>query len=200
MAQAMNQQSSIQRDRTEHPGTDGLWIFVFIDMIIFLLMFLTYVSEKIRIPEIFSQSQAHLNVWFGLGNTLILLTSSWCMVQAVNAARRGGAAATANYLAGALAFGAAFGINKVIEYNEKIVAGISPATNPFYALYFAITGIHFLHVIGGMVFLLHCRNRARAEVGKQHYLKKIENVGLFWHFVDAVWIFIFPMIYLAGLK
>jgi nitric oxide reductase NorE protein len=179
---------------------EGVWIFVFVDMMIFLLMFLTYVGEKIRLPEVFSAAQQHLNVWFGISNTILLLTSSWLMVEAVNAARRESAARTAQCLSLCLLMGGLFALNKIVEYAGKVEHGFAPATNSFFALYFVITGLHFLHVIGGMFFIFHCRNRAKAQVGSIAYIQQLESVGLFWHFVDVLWIFIFPLLYLAGLK
>jgi nitric oxide reductase NorE protein len=185
---------------TPHPGTEGLWIFIFIDMIIFLLMFIVYISERIRLSSVFAASQHQLSAYFGLANALILLTSSWAMVKAIEAVRHGLASLSHKWLSLCLATGLFFCINKLIEYGIKIEHGITPATNSFFTFYYVITGLHFTHVIGGMVFILHCRNRALAETGTGHYLKKLENTGLFWHFVDVLWLFIFPMLYLVGLR
>ncbi len=73
-------------------------------------------------------------------------------------------------------------------------------TNSFYSFYFLLTMIHFLHVLAGMVFIAHCLGRARVEVRRPAYLAKLENTGLFWHFVDLLWLFLFPLLYLAGLR
>jgi nitric oxide reductase NorE protein len=183
-----------------HPGTEGLWIFIFVDMIIFLLMFIVYISERIRLAPIFAASQHQLSAIFGLANALILLTSSWAMVKAIEAVRYGLAPKVHKWLTLCLATGALFCIIKLFEYGIKIEHGITPATNSFFTFYFVITGLHFTHVIGGMIFIAHCRSRARIETGTGHYLKKIENTGLFWHFVDVLWLFIFPMLYLVGLR
>ncbi len=183
-----------------HPGTEGLWIFIFIDMIIFLLMFIVYISERVRLAPVFAASQHQLNQFFGLANALILLTSSWAMVKAIEAVRHGLAPQAHKWLTVCLATGGLFSINKLFEYGLKIEYGITPATNSFFTFYFVITGLHFTHVIGGMVFILHCRSRALIETGSGHFLKKLENTGLFWHFVDVLWLFIFPMLYLVGLR
>jgi nitric oxide reductase NorE protein len=187
-------------DQEDHPGTSGIWIFVFIDMVIFLLLFLVYVSERLRLHDIFAASQQLLNPLVGLASALFLLTSSWCMVEAVNAARRNAERATATYLNFALLLGALFACNKLIEYSDKFAHGISPVSNGFFTFYFIITGLHFIHVIGGMCFMSHCRMRLSTELGSPNFRKKVENVGLFWHFVDVLWLFIFPMLYLAGVK
>lgn len=180
------------------PGTNGLWTFVFIDMIIFSLLFVVFLSERGRLPEIFRQSQAHLSFGFGFANALLLLTSSLFMAEAVQAARRGDGARVQRYLTWCLACALLFGVDKLFEYHAKIAAGVDPSVNSFYAFYFFITGVHFIHVVVGMIFIASCRRRALTEAGTQDYRRRIENVGLFWHFVDLLWLFIFPLIYLTG--
>ena len=187
-------------EATGPPGTDGIWTFIFIDMIVFSLFFFVYLSERLRLPGVFAASQGHLDPKFGLANALILLTSSLFVAEAVAAARLGKAALVRTRLALALACGAMFAVSKLTEYSGKFAAGITPVTNSFYSLYFLLTIIHFLHVLAGMVFIAHCMARTRAETGQPGYLPKLENTGLFWHFVDLLWLFLFPLVYLAGLK
>jgi nitric oxide reductase NorE protein len=182
------------------PGTDGIWTFLFIDMIVFSLLFAVYISERIRLPGVFAASQAHLDPKFGLINALILLTSSLFVAEAVAATRLGKPELVRTRLILALACGAMFAASKLTEYSGKFAAGITPVTNSFYSFYFLLTMIHFLHVLAGMVFIAHCMARARAETGLPSYLAKLENTGLFWHFVDLLWLFLFPLLYLAGLK
>lgn len=185
--------------RTRQPGTDGLWTFVFIDMCVFFLFFIIYVTERHRLPDIFLTSQHLLNPFVGLTSTLALLTSSWCVAEAVRMTRRSSPLIAARWLNGALLLGLVFIANKMVEYGGKFEAGITPVTNGFFTFYFLITGIHFLHVLGGMVFITHCRSRIANEARYPLFLTKLENVGLFWHFVDVLWLFIFPMIYLTEL-
>ena len=191
------QQSS---DTAKPPGTDGIWTFVFIDMIVFSLFFIVYLSERVRLPDVFAASQANLDPKFGLVNALILLTSSLFVAEAVAAVRLGKTAVVKSRLSLALLFGAMFAASKITEYTGKFAAGITPVTNSFYSFYFLLTFIHFLHVLAGMVFLAHCLSRARAEAGQPTYLTKLENTGLLWHFVDLLWLFLFPLLYLAGLN
>ena len=181
------------------PGTDGLWTFVFIDMIVFSLFFIVYLSERVRLPGVFAASQNHLDPNFGLVNALILLTSSLFMAEAVAATRMGKSVLVKRRLVLTLACGTAFAVSKLTEYAGKFADGITPVTNSFYSFYFLLTMIHFLHVLAGMVFIAHCLARAKAESGQPAYLTKIENTGLFWHFVDLLWLFLFPLLYLAGL-
>jgi nitric oxide reductase NorE protein len=184
----------------DHPGTSGIWTFVFIDMIVFLLFFVVYLTERHRLPDLFATSQVALEPMVGLASTIFLLTSSWCMAEAVQSARSGNARQAASWLNATGLLGAAFVVNKLWEYADKLDHGISPATNGFFTFYFIITGIHFAHVVGGLCFIAHCRMRVAAEAKTQGYRKKIENVGLFWHFVDMLWLFIFPMLYLSGIR
>ncbi len=181
------------------PGTNGIWTFVFIDMLVFLMFFVVFISERRRVLDVFVESQRHLTPWVALISTMALLTSSWCVAEAVHSARRADALRVTRWLTASLLLGAVFVANKFIEYGTKIAEGISPATNSFFSFYFLITGIHFLHVCGGMVFIAHCRARAGPERGDENYLKKLENTGIFWHFVDILWLFIFPMLYLTEL-
>src|ERR1700722_4234798 len=180
------------------PGTDGLWTFVFIDMVIFLMIFLTFMSERLGHVELYAASQLHLKVIFGFANTLILLTSSWRVVEAIQAARRSDGTGIRWFLGWAWLLGLAFSIDKFVEYTLTIRAGITPATNAFFSFYFFITIVHFLHVIAGMLFIGYCRGNARHRAGTAGYITGLENVGLFWHFVDVLWIFIFPLLYLVG--
>ena len=119
------------------------------------------------------------------------------MVQAVHAARAGDGKAVRLRLLLSLACGGAFCVNKLFEYHAKIVMGLTPAHDSFFSFYYFITGAHFLHVLGGMVFVKHCLSRAAADAGTKDFIRTIENTGLFWHFVDLLWLFIFPLLYLA---
>ncbi|WP_068071546.1 cytochrome c oxidase subunit 3 [Novosphingobium lentum] len=183
-----------------HPGTSGIWTFVFIDMIVFAMFFLVYLSERARLPALFARSQAQLLPLAGLAGTLMLLTSSWCMAEAVHAVRARQMDRARMRLNLAALFGLAFVANKLWEYCGKLSHGLTPVTNGFFTFYFLITGLHFLHVLGGLAFIGHCATRLADEGGTALYQKKIENVGLFWHFVDMLWLFIFPMLYLAGAR
>ena len=178
-------------------GTDGLWLFVFIDMVIFTLIFFVFMTERLDEYSLFKSSQTHLNEVFGLCNTLVLLTSSWLVVEAVHAARRGAPKIIATRLALALVCGLMFVASKIIEYRAKILLGFSPATNPFFSFYYFITFVHFLHVVAGMMFLNSYRQRSIRCLDSPAYTTGLENVGVFWHYVDVLWIFIFPLLYLV---
>lgn len=181
-------------------GTEGIWTFVLIDMVIFLLIFFTFMGERMRHLAVYASSQLHLNELFGLANTLILLTSSWMVVEGVKAARLRKPQKVSFYLWSAWLLGSAFSVNKIVEYLAKFHAGITPISNSFYSFYFFITLVHFLHVLAGMLFIFHFARNAPGCATENHsrYVQGIENIGLFWHYVDVLWIFIFPMLYLVG--
>jgi nitric oxide reductase NorE protein len=171
---------------------------VFIDMVVFLMIFLTYMTERLGHVDLYRSSQSHLNEIAGLANTLILLSSSWMMVQAVHAARRDEGRRTRKLIGVVWLLGLLFCINKVVEYRSKLYAGLTPATNSFFSYYFFITAIHFAHVIAGMIFIAYSYNVAGRRALTANHVTRLENVGLFWHFVDVLWIFIFPLLYLVG--
>ena len=182
---------------SNQPGTNGVWTFVFIDMIVFSLIFIVFLSEKWRLPQLYRSDQAHLNFLFGLANALVLLTSSLLMAEAVHRARSGDGLRARNRLAGCLFLAAVFCANKIFEYHAKLTAGFTPARDSFFSFYFFMTGAHFLHVLGGMVFIGHCLAHAQRNAGQPNFIRTIENTGLFWHFVDLLWLFIFPLLYLT---
>jgi nitric oxide reductase NorE protein len=188
---------SAERALAREPGSEGLWIFVFIDMMIFLLIFLTFMGDRLGKVPVYAASQRHLHEIFGLTNTLILLTSSWMMAEGVGAARRGAAVRVSRYLGLATALGLVFIANKIVEYTLAVRAGFTPATNPFFSYYYFITFVHLMHVIAGVGFIAYFRTLAATSTGTSKYQTQLENVGLFWHFVDVIWVFIFPLLYLV---
>ena len=180
------------------PGSDGLWTFVFIDLTIFLMIFVTFMGERLSHVDIYTASQAGLNQLFGFANTLILLTSSWFVVRAVDAVKSGDVRKVRRELGWAWILALVFSVDKCIEYVIEIRRGITPATNSFFSYYFFITIIHFAHVLAGMLFIGYCRSTARHRLKSESYRTGLENVGLYWHMVDVLWIFIFPLLYLVG--
>jgi nitric oxide reductase NorE protein len=171
---------------------------VFIDMVIFLLIFLVFMADRANRVEMYTASQANLNPWVGFGNALILLTSSWLVAAGVRAGRDRRPKQLRQFLGLAWLLGATFAINKIIEYSMKFSVGISPATSPFYSFYFFITFVHFLHVLAGLLFIAYCHRQAGSRGVSAQSIVGLENVGLFWHFVDILWLYIFPLLYLIG--
>lgn len=182
------------------PGTTGIWTFLGMDLCVFALFFLVYLSERHRLPHIFQQGQAQLAPLAGLLSTLLLLTGSWMVADAVRCVRCNALEGAASRLTFGILFGCGFCANKLWEYYLKIAHGVTPLTNGFFTFYFLITGLHLIHVVIGTGLLAHCRSRLSVEAGTLDFQKKFENVGLFWHVVDMLWLFIFPMLYLAGTR
>ncbi|MDB6062343.1 MAG: cytochrome c oxidase subunit [Verrucomicrobiaceae bacterium] len=182
---------------TRHiPGELGLWIFVLGDMLVFGLFFSVFVFYRAQNPELFMQSQATLNSNYGALNTIFLLTSSWLVVLGINAARKNLNGLAFKLLLLAMLCGAGFISVKVIEYSEKIHAGIGLTTNDFYMFYFILTGLHFFHVLIGMVALAVLCVIARRGISKPSDLAILEGGASYWHMVDVLWIVLFPLLYL----
>ncbi len=194
MTAALRPQAAIRR----LPGVEGVWVFVLADMSFFGLLFVAFMQERIKQPALFEAARHTLNPDFGGINTLILLTSSWFVVMAVDAAKNDRIAQIPRWLAAAFVCGLAFGVSKAIEYGGKLHAGITPVTNDFYMFYFSLTGIHLFHVMAGCVMLLAFWLKARkGEFGSQK-LVVLECGATYWHMVDLLWIFLFPLLYLIG--
>jgi len=186
------------RVRGHVPGEPGIWVLLFGDMAVFTVLFAVYLHRRGANAELFAHSQAHLNRTFGAVNTLVLLTSSLLVVFAVRAMRseRWQHLASRLMLAGA-AVGSCFVLIKVLEYHEKVAAGITPSTNEFFMYYFVLTGLHLAHVIIGLGVLLVLSKLARNPAPTRTHLAFVEGGGCFWHMVDLLWIVIFPLLFLV---
>lgn len=179
----------------------SIWIFLIADSISFALFFLVFMVERLGQPAVFAESARQLNEGMGLLNTAILITGSWLVVLAVNAAKIGDGAKTRQRLIAAIAVSSLFLVVKVIEYSAKISAGITPVTNDFYTFYFALTGFHLFHYLLGMAALIYLTTTApRISAGDAQAKGWLEAGALFWHLVDLLWIYIFAMLYLLGVQ
>jgi len=182
--------------RDSIPGDAGVWVFITADICAFALFFLLFTVGRVAQPALYEASRRALDPNLGLLNTLILLTSSWFMVRAVQAARRGERAAISVNLVLAIVVGAGFAATKAFEYGEKFSHGISMLTNEFFTYYFVFTGIHFLHFLIGIAALSVCLIKARAGALDAKFVTWIEATGCYWHMVDLLWIVLFPLLYL----
>lgn len=178
------------------PGDPDIWFLIFAELMTFGMFFVAYVGYRALEIDLFDQSQLTLDRTLGVVNTLFLLTSSWAVVTAINSARRNRLAEVPRYLALAIALGVGFMVVKYFEYAAKFEAGIGLTTNTFFNFYFALTMIHLVHVIGGTVVLIVCWVNARD--GRYHAgsTRGLETGATFWHMVDLLWIFLFPLLYL----
>jgi nitric oxide reductase NorE protein len=178
------------------PGEAGIWIMIFGDMLVFSIMFAVFLFYRRADLALFESSQANLNRTLGLINTFFMLTSSWLVAMAVQAARAHRTRTTVRMFRLAFACGVGFSVVKVIEYAQKIRAGIVINSNDFYMYYYIFTGIHFLHVLIGLGVLAFMA--AYASDGKFSPIKvgHMESGASFWHVVDLLWIALFALLYL----
>ena len=181
------------------PGEAGVWVLIVGDMSVFGIFFAVFTYYRGLDLATFAASQAQLNQAYGLVNTLLLLASSWFVaiaVQTVREARPGDADIAPGCFAFAALCGLGFAGIKVIEYSEKIAAGITLTTNDFFMYYYMFTGIHFFHLLVGLVVLFFLWRRARAGVRTPSDLVFLESGASYWHMVDLLWIVLFTLLYL----
>lgn len=179
------------------PGDEGVWFFIVADMFAFGVFFLLFTVGRAAAPDLYEASRQHLDLRFGLANTLVLLTSGACMARAVHEAAEQHWEAARRWIAFTAATGALFGVSKAFEWHAKITNGIRLTTNEFFTYYFVFTGIHFLHfVIGIAVLAVLFRVAGSADAEPARRTRWIEAGGAYWHMVDLLWIVLFAMLYL----
>jgi nitric oxide reductase NorE protein len=185
--------------RSRHmPGEEGIWLFIFGDMMVFTLFFIVFAWTRGQQLDVFRDSQHHLSQLFGALNTFFMLTSSWFVASAVRASRGGNRGLTVAGFSGGALCAIGFGVNKYFEYGDKIHAGYTPATNDFFMYYFVFTGIHFMHVVIGLGVLAWMAHYARTVPSFDvRTVRNLESGASFWHVVDLLWIVLFALLYLA---
>jgi len=186
----------------------GMWLFLFTEVLLFGTLFIAYAMYLNMHHWWFMAGSAELDKVMGAINTVILLTSSLSMALAIGALERGRKWLSLAMLGVTLAFSLGFLAIKSVEWSHKFHHGIWPGTETmaaldqgkqiFFGLYFTMTGLHALHVIIGAVAILFAGwfvLRGKVHAGR---IDLLENTGLYWHLVDLVWIFLFPLFYLIG--
>lgn len=177
------------------PGDLAIWIFILAEMLAFAVFFSAYAFARANNVELFNLHQHTLDRNAGALNTILLVTGSWFVVLAVQAAHRdNGKAVTRNIALGFLC-GAGFLVVKIFEYAAKFGAGISLSTNTFYMFYISLTFFHFMHVILGMVILTALWLQARKGAYTSQNSHGLESGAAYWHMVDLLWIILFPLVY-----
>ena len=175
----------------------GIWLFLASEVMLFGSLFAAYVLLRVGSPQWPDQSST-LSVPLAALNTVILIASSVTMVMAWASLRRQSLPAFRLYMGLTLLGGVLFLVVKAFEYSDKFSHGLYPATNNFLGLYFTLTGLHALHVLAGMAVNLYLWLPG-ARMWASHpaqFTHRVEVAGIYWHFVDLVWIFIFPVLYL----
>ena len=177
------------------PGDLAIWFFILAELLAFAVFFASYAFARAHHVAEFNLYQQTLDRNAGALNTVLLITGSWFVVLAVQAAHRDDARAIPrNILLGFLC-GAGFLAVKVFEYAAKFGAGISLSTNTFYMFYISLTFFHFMHVLLGMVILAILWVQAKKGVYGAHDAHGLESGAAYWHMVDLLWIVLFPLVY-----
>jgi cytochrome c oxidase subunit III len=206
----------------KHASTLGMWLFLVQEVMFFGGLFLAYTVYRNLYFDAYAAGSHHLDVKLGGINTAVLIISSLTMALGVHAAAEGKGKLTAFWLVATVVLGSIFLGVKVYEYHDKFVNHLVPGahysaqhlefhgqpipagsdlerqTQIFYSLYFAMTGLHALHMIVGIPILLLLAFLAWRGSYTKAYSTPVEMFGLYWHFVDIVWIFLFPLLYLIG--
>lgn len=179
------------------PGIEGIWVLICGDLTIFTLLFGSFLHARSSAVSEFEFGRQQLSADWGGVNTLVLLTSSWVVVRALTAARAGRAVAARRWVSAGAALGVVFAVSKGCEYAREVQHGFTPESSEFSMYYYSLTGIHLVHVlcgsVGSTVFALVWRRaeHARGSAG-------FESMAIYWHMVDLLWIFLFPMLYLLS--
>lgn len=176
----------------------GMWLFLGTEVLLFGGLFAAYALFRAKFPELFYESHLELNVKKGALNTVVLIFSSLTMALAVAASKRGDTRKTLVFLGITIVCACAFGVVKYFEYGAKFSHDIYPGTNIFFALYFLMTGLHMIHVFVGILILGALFVLTQRGVFTAEYNTPIELGGLYWHLVDLIWIYLFPLLYLIG--
>lgn len=193
-------------------GKEGIWLFMLTEILMFGAIFVAYIIYHSKFPEMFAEGASSLNWKMGFTNTLVLIFSSFTMAISINFIQRNKQKEAVIALAVTLLCGAVFMVIKYFEYTHKFHLGLFPGKfldvakvgavhanlGMYYGFYYCMTGLHGFHVLLGMGLIAWCLIRTmRGEFHSQYWIV-VEGVGIFWHIVDLIWIFLFPLLYLVG--
>lgn len=206
----INEQAThVKEEKGDYQGSKlGMWIFLFTEMLLFTGLFLLYSVYRSKYSGEFHATAAGMDRIIGTLNTGILLTSSLTMAYAISSIRAGREKMSLLFQYLTVFLGLVFLVNKYIEWGAKFRHGIYPGSPEllastkgeiiYYGLYFFMTGLHGLHVLAGMILIaVTCVLTRRGSINSGRFIV-IENTGLYWHFVDIVWVYLFPLFYLIN--
>ncbi len=195
-------------EKQAHAARLGMWIFIATEVLLFTALFAGYAVYRFLFPDSFAEASRHIETWIGLVNTLVLVTSSFTVALGLNRATRGDGRGTALFFGLSVLLALVFLGFKALEYTHHFQEGQlpgrfytyaevqGPGVSLFFALYFMITGLHGIHVVVGGTILTIIGVRAGRGAYTAEYHVPVELAGLYWHLVDIIWIFVFPLIYL----
>jgi len=191
-----------------HASQFAMWVFLATEVLFFGVLFTLYAAYRNAYPDAFARAAGHTDLLLGSVNTYVLLTASFLVALAVGAIRGDRARLASALLAAAAVLGLAFLALKGLEYSHHFADGIYPGryyafdelsghgATVFFTLYYAMTGLHFLHVSGGVVVLAWLALRSIRGAYDRTWHTPLELGGMYWHFVDVVWLFLWPAFYL----
>jgi heme/copper-type cytochrome/quinol oxidase subunit 3 len=173
-------------------GRLAVWWLLASEVVIFGGLLGSYLMFRLGHPE-WADAAAHTNTWIGAFNTFVLLTSSFTAVLAHQAAEKGDGKKAAAFLALTIGGAMTFVLVKAAEWTIEITAGYTITANGFWSFYYTAAGLHALHVIAGAIIM----GIIAVDAYRGRELQRVELIGIYWHFVDVVWIFLFPLLYIA---
>lgn len=186
----------------------GMWLFLATELILFGGLFILYAGYRFQHPEAFVAGSQELDLPLGTINTVVLVTSSFFVALAILAAEKGKGQLAKLFLWATIAAAIVFTVIKGFEWGEKFTHGLYPNSETmlamedgkilYFGLYYTMTGLHALHVIGGGAVLAAVLFMFQGKTLPEERMPYFENAGLFWHLVDVIWIFLFPLFYLIG--
>jgi cytochrome c oxidase subunit 3 len=192
--------------RDDYGSKMGMWLFLFTELLLFGGLFVLYMAYRTEYFTFFQLGAKELKIWMGGLNTIVLLTSSLTMVLSIVALQRGNVKGSIAWLIATIGFAFGFLIIKYFEWSDKFHHGIMPGgeellnmpqgVKVFFGMYYAMTGLHGLHVIIGIGLLTFMLIRILLGKVTPDKFVPLENAGLYWHLVDLIWIFLFPLFYL----
>jgi cytochrome c oxidase subunit 3 len=188
----------------------GFWLFLATEILLFGGLFVAYVVFRTKYPVMFAEAHHHLNKTMGATNTVVLICSSFTMAMAVRSAQVNQKKRQVAFLLTTIAFACTFLVIKYFEYSEKIHHGLLPGFwytphagdpangNIFFGLYFAMTGLHGVHVLAGIIAISWLLTKAVRGRFSSSWYTPVELVGMYWHVVDLIWIYLFLLFYLVA--
>lgn len=195
-----------EEHRDDEASKLGMWLFIFTELLLFGGLFLVYSIYRAQYPANFHEASLELNVTIGAINTIVLLFSSMTIAMALTAIQKGNQKLALRLIGVTLLMAVIFLINKYFEWGAKFEHGLYPGSDLmpllerghllYFSLYFFMTGLHALHIIIGMILLIIVYFKVKnGSINLQRYVLA-ENGALYWHLVDLIWIFLFPLMYL----
>lgn len=198
----------IEEHRDDEASKLGMWLFIFTELLLFGGLFLVYSIYRAQYPVNFHEGSLELSVTIGATNTIVLLFSSMTIAMALTAIQKNNKKLALIMIAVTLLCAGVFLVNKYFEWGAKFHHGLYPGSELmtllerghllYFSLYFFMTGLHAFHIIVGMILLIIAYFKVKNGSIHHHKYVFLENGALYWHLVDLIWIFLFPLMYLIS--